>query len=171
MEPFVALVEMKNHHTKKADDYFKRQLLQKTFVKWRIETERQNQIKIELATSLYNSNILWCALQRWREMTNEERKKKQVANDFFDMKLQNQYFKLWKIKFIHYKTKQLKNEHLALEHYEQSLKIKYYNIWKRYSRLVPDIIESERMKDTWREIVQEIIPDFNPRQRGVILED
>ncbi|XP_029680501.1 trichohyalin [Formica exsecta] len=171
MEPFIALIEMKNNYINKAEDHYKRCLLQKAFVRWKIETERQSQIKTELAISLYNRNLLWYMLQKWKEMAREERQKKQVAKDFSDMKLQNKCFKLWKIKTVEYKAERLRTERLALEHYKEKLKTRYFNMWKRYPKIVPDILESERIKNTWREIVQEVVPDFDPRQRGVILED
>lgn len=171
MEPFIALVEIKKNYINKAEDHYKRCLLKKAFVRWKMETDRQNQIKIELAVSLYNRNLLWYALQEWKEMAREERRKEQVAKDFSDMKLQNKCFKLWKVKTVEYKAERLKAESLALKHYEEKLKARYFNMWKRYPKIVPDILESERIKNTWREIVQEVIPDFDPRQRGVILED
>lgn len=171
MEPFIVLVETKNNHMNKAEDHYKRRLLRNAFMRWRIETECQIQIKIELAVSLCNRNLLWYALQTWKEFVKEERRKEQVAKDFSDMKLQNKCFKLWKIKTVDYKAKRLKNERLALEHYKEKLKIRYFNMWKKYCKIVPEIAESERLRNTWREIVQEVIPDFDPRQRGVILED
>ncbi|XP_072753324.1 uncharacterized protein [Anoplolepis gracilipes] len=171
MEPFIALIEMKNNYINKAEDHYKRCLLQKTLMRWKLETEHQNQIKIELVISMYNRNLLWYALQKWKEMTKEERRKEQVAKDFSDMRLQNKCFKLWKIKTVEYKAERLKTERLTLDHYKERLKAKYFNMWKRYPKIVPDILESERIKNTWREIVQEVIPDFDPRQRGVILED
>ncbi|XP_070150647.1 coiled-coil domain-containing protein 191 [Polyergus mexicanus] len=171
MEPFIALIEMKNNYIIKAEDHYKRCLLQKAFVRWKIETGRQSQIKTELAISLYNRNLLWYALQKWKDMVKEERRKKQVAEDFSDMRLQNKCFKLWKIKTVEYKAERLKTERLALKHYEEKLKTRYFNMWKRYLKIVPDILESERIKNTWREIVQEVVPDFDPKQRGVILED
>jgi len=166
-----ALVEKKNNAMKKAEDYYKRCLLQKVFIMWRMETERRNKIKSELAISLYNKNLLRYALQKWKEVMKEERRKNQVASDFWDMKLQNKYFKMWKIKAIEYKVEQLKRERLALQHYEKKLKIKYFNMWKKYPEIAPVIMERKRIRNMWREIVQEVIPDFDPRQRGVILED
>ncbi|XP_012062871.1 PREDICTED: trichohyalin [Atta cephalotes] len=166
-----ALIEKKNNDMKKADDYYKRCLLRKIFMMWRMETERQNNVKFELATSLYNRNLLRYGLQKWKEILKEERRKDQVARDFCDMRLQNKYFKMWKIKMIECKVEELKREHLALQYYEKKLKIKYFNIWKRYPEMIPVILERKRLRNMWREIVQEIIPDFDPRQRGVILED
>lgn len=171
MQPFVELVERKTNFINKANDHYERRLLRKAFISWRMETEYQNQIKIELATTLYNRNILWCMLQRWKEFVNEEKKKEQVAKDFSDMKLQNKCLKLWKIRTVEYKTERLRKERLASECYEKKLKIKYFYMWKRYPKIVPDIAESERVKNSWREIVQEVVPDFDPRQRGVLIED
>ncbi|XP_032666124.1 coiled-coil domain-containing protein 191-like [Odontomachus brunneus] len=171
MQPFVALVERKTNYMSKANDHYERRLLRKAFISWKMETEYQNQIKIELATVLYNRNISWRMLQQWREFVKEEKRKEQVAKDFSDMRLQNKCFKLWKIKAVEYKTERLKNERLATEYYEEKLKIKCFCMWKRYSKIVPDIVESERVKNSWREIVQEVVPDFDPRQRGVLIED
>lgn len=171
MEPLAALVETKNNYVKRADDHYERCLLRKVFVRWKMETERQVEIKIQLATSLYNRNLLWWALQRWKEAVMDNRRKEQVAKDFSDMKLQSRYFKMWKIKAVEYKTERLKHERLASEYYERKLKTKYFGMWRRYPEIVPDIAESERLKEALREIVQEVVPDFDPRQRGVLLED
>ncbi|KAL0119814.1 hypothetical protein PUN28_007924 [Cardiocondyla obscurior] len=167
----IALIEKKNNDMKKAENYYKRCLLRKVLMTWKIETEYQNKIKSELAISVHNRNLSWKALQKWKEIVKKERKKNQVAKDFSDMKLQNKYFQIWKIKSVQYKMEQLKNERLALQHYEEKLKVKYFNMWKRYPEIVPIIMERKRIRNMWREIVQEVIPDFDPRQRGVILED
>jgi len=171
MEPFIALLKTKNNYMNKAEGHYKRCLLRKAFVRWRMETECQTEIKTELAVSLHDRNLLWHALQIWKEFAKEQKRKEQVAKDLADMKLQNKCFKLWRIKTVEYKADRLKNERLALEHYEEKLKIKYFNMWKKYPGIVPEIIESERMRNTWREMVQEVIPDFDPRRRGVMLED
>lgn len=167
----IALVEKKNNDIKKAKDYYEQHLLQKVFVMWKMETERLNKIKSELAISLYKRNLSRYVLQKWKGVIQEEKKKDQVAKDFSNMRLQNKCFKAWKIKAVENKVEQLKSERLASEHYEEKLKIKYFNIWKKYPEIVPIILERKRIRNMWREIVQEIIPDFDPRQRGVILED
>ncbi|XP_024871056.1 trichohyalin [Temnothorax curvispinosus] len=167
----IALVEKKNNDMKKAEDYYKRCLLQKVFMMWKVETERLNKIKSELATSWYNKNLLRYALRKWKEVVKEEKRKDQVARDFSDMRLQNKCFKVLKIKAVQYKVEQLKRERLALDHYEEKLKNKYFDMWKRYPEVLPTIMERKRIRNKWREMVQEIIPDFDPRQRGVILED
>lgn len=167
----IALVEKKNNDMKKAKDYYERRLLEKVFVMWKLETERQNKIKSELAISLYNRSLSQYVLQKWKRAMKEERRKDQVATDFSDMRLQNKYFKVWKIKAVEYKVERLKSERLASEHYEKKLKIKYFNMWRKYPEIVPIIVERKRIRNMWREIVQEVIPDFDPGQRGVILED
>lgn len=168
MEPFMALVETKNRYMIKAKDHYERCLLQRTFASWKTETKCQIQIKTESAISLYNRNLSWYTLQKWKQEAKEEKRRQQVAKDFADMKLQNKYFKLWKIKTVEYKAERMKKERSALKHYEERLKTKYFNMWKKYSQIVPNIMESDRIKNMWREIVQEVIPDFNPRQRGVV---
>lgn len=171
LQPFVALVERKTNYIGKANDHYERRLLRKAFTSWRTETERRSQMRIELATSLYNRNVSRCMLQRLREFAREERRKEQVAKDFADMRLQNKCFKQWKIRSVEYKAERLRDERAASEHYEGKLKIKYFCMWRRYPKIVPDIAESERVRNTWREMVLEVVPDFDPRQRGVLLED
>ncbi|XP_014468037.1 PREDICTED: calponin homology domain-containing protein DDB_G0272472 [Dinoponera quadriceps] len=171
MQPFVALVERKTNNIGKANDHYERRLLGKAFAGWRLETERQSRMKIELAASLYDRNISWCMLQRWRGFAMEEKRKEQVAKDFSDMRLQNKCFELWKIRSVEYKAERLRSERMASGYYEEKLKIKYFYMWRRYPKIAPDIAESERVKNTWREIVQEVVPDFDPRQRGVLIED
>lgn len=171
MEPLIALVEMKNNRTSKAEDHYKQCLLRNAFVRWKMETEHQSRIKTELALTLYNRNLLWYALREWLEVTKEARRKEQVARDFSDMKLQNRCLTLWKIKTVEYKAERLRSERAAQEHYEERLRIKYFDMWKKYLKIVPDIKKTERIKNEWRKMVQEVIPDFDPRQRGVMLED
>lgn len=168
MEPFVALVEMKNRYMTKAKDHYERYLLQRTFAGWKTETKYQIQIKTKLAISLYNRNLSWYTLRKWKGEVKEERRKEQVAKDFSDMNLQNKYYELWKIKTVEYQAERMKKERSALKHNEERLKIKYFNMWKKYSQIIPNIIESERIKNMWREIVQEVVPDFDPRQRDVL---
>lgn len=171
LDPFVALVETRNEHLIRAEDHYRRSLLRKAFADWRAETERQRRIRNELAVSLRDRNVMWRALQTWRETVREEKTKAQVAKDFSDMRLQSKCFKLWRVRTVDYKTERLQRERLASRHYDEKLKVRYFSMWKRYPGIVPDIKESERVRDAWRQIVREVIPDFDPRQRGVILED
>lgn len=171
MGPLVALVEMKNNRMCKAEDHHKRRLLREAFARWKMQVEHESRTRVELAVTLRNRNLMRHAFREWLDAAREARRMGQVARDFRDMKLQGECFALWRIRTVEYKAERSKSERLARVHHERRLMSRYFTMWRRYPTIVPDIEESERMKDAWREIVQGIIPDFDPRQRGVILED
>ncbi|KAK2579127.1 hypothetical protein KPH14_001297 [Odynerus spinipes] len=165
------LIEMRNDFVQKVDDRYKNSLLLRTFTAWRRETQRQYQVKLELATSVYDRNLLWYAFKDWKDMAKEENRKNQVAKDFYDMKLQEKCFRAFGTIIMELKSKRLKDEQTAQEHYEYKLKSKYFNKWKKYPEIAEMVKESEKQRKKWREIVQEIVPDFDPKERGVALED
>ncbi|XP_076389644.1 uncharacterized protein LOC100874723 [Megachile rotundata] len=171
MRPLIALIELNKKNMKKAEDHYRERLTWKAFTAWKKEAETRCMIKTELANSIYSKNLIIRIFEQWRDTVKEANLKYQVATDFHDMKLLDKYFKLWHIKTVEFKTEEEKKIQIAYSHYENRLKIKYFNVWKKYITIVADIKESEKRKDELRQLVQKVIPDFNPKQRGVALED
>lgn len=104
-------------------------------------------------------------------MVKEQSTKHQVAKDFYDMKLQEKCFLALRSIVNQLKLEYLKNVQMAQEHYDSKLMNKYFNKWRDYPTIAEMIKESEKQRNKWREIVQKIVPDFDPKERGVALED
>lgn len=169
--PFKKLIEIRNNNLKKANDHYKRLLLFQTFTVWRRRTKEQYEVKLELAISLYDRNLLWYTFKDWTDMVKEENTKHQVAKDFYDMKLQEKCFHALRSIVNQLKLEYLKNVQMAQEYYDSKLMNKYFNKWRDYSMIAEIVKESEKQRNKWREIVQKIVPDFDPKERGVALED
>ncbi|CAK9830366.1 Coiled-coil domain-containing protein 191 [Anthophora retusa] len=171
MKPFVILLEQKRSNMKKADDHCREKLTRKVFETWRNETEIQRNRKVEMAEKLYNENLTTRMFEEWKQAAKEANLKYQVAMDFHDMKLLERYFKSWRIRTLELQAKSEKKLQLVRGIYESKLKARYFSLWKKYLTIVEDIKESEKRKDELRQLVQKVIPDFDPKQRGVALED
>ncbi|CAL7934616.1 unnamed protein product [Xylocopa violacea] len=171
IKPFVLLIKEKRNNIRIADDYYKEKLIKKLFIAWKKEAEIQYEIKAEIAESFYNENLVKKIVKEWKQMVKEANSKYQVAADYYNMKLANKYFKLWQIITLELKAEYEKKKVLVDDIYKTKLKARYLGIWKKYLTIVADIKESEKRKNDLRKLVQKIIPDFDPKQRGVALED
>ena len=171
MEPFIIFIEELRINTKKAEDHYKEKLTKKIFTIWKKEVDIQYKMKTEVVESFYNTNLTTRIFKEWKEEVKELNSKRQVAVDFHDMKLLDKYFKLWQVTILEYKARFEEKRKLVIKFYENRLKVKYFGIWKKYLTIAADIKESEKRKNELRQLVQEVIPDFDPKQRGVALED
>ncbi|XP_015591593.1 trichohyalin [Cephus cinctus] len=171
MKPFTILIEIKYNNIKKANDHYGLTSLRKTFMAWKIESQRQHDMKVELAESIYHRNLMWRMLKAWTKYTEDGKHKYQVAGDFYEMRLQQKYLKSWCTSAFESKMRTLENEQLAHDHHRRRLRVKYLEKWKRYPEIAKEVQESERTKDKWRELVQRVVPDFDPKYRGVMIDD
>lgn len=171
MKPFIIFIEELRINTKKAEDHYREKLTKKIFTIWKKEVDIQYKMKTEVAESVYNTNLTTRIFKEWKQEVKELNSKRQVAIDFHDMKLLDKYFKLWQITTLEIKTRFEEKRKLVIKIYENTLKVKYFGIWKKYLTIAADIKESEKRKNELRQLVQEVIPDFDPKQRGVALED
>nr|XP_034187406.1 calponin homology domain-containing protein DDB_G0272472 isoform X1 [Osmia lignaria] len=171
IEPLMELVELKRKNMKKAEDHYRERLIRKIFTAWKRETETQYTIKIEIAETVYNKNLIARMFEEWKDVVKETNLKHQVATDFHDMKLSEKYFKLWQVRILELKTEEEEKNEIAYRHNENQLKARYFIVWKKYITIAADIRESEKRKEELRQLVQKVIPDFDPKQRGVALED
>ncbi|XP_054002554.1 golgin subfamily A member 6-like protein 26 [Hylaeus anthracinus] len=171
IEPLMGFVERKKSNIEKIDNRYKENLTRNVFIAWRRETEIRCKIVTEFAETFYNRSLMVKTFREWKQMTKEGNVKYQVAIDFYDMKLLDRYFKSWQIITLELKVQYECKEKLASNHYKSKLKLRYFFTWKKYLTIAVDIAESEKRKDKLRQLVQTVIPDFDPRQRGVALED
>ncbi|XP_012252612.2 calponin homology domain-containing protein DDB_G0272472 [Athalia rosae] len=171
MEPFFRLIEMKYNYIKTADEHYHSTLLRRTLATWAKESRDRIAVKVELASTVYRRNLLWYLFRDWREFARGEAKKMQVATDFYDMRLQEKCLRMWNERSVRSKIQFLDDEQAAREHYIKRLRTKFFARWKDFPKISRQIKEREKRKDKWRELVQRVIPDFDPKQRGVAIED
>ncbi|XP_060821733.1 trichohyalin-like [Bombus pascuorum] len=171
VKPFVMLIKELRINTKKAEDYYRTKLTKKIFTIWKKEVEIQYEIKTEIAESSYRTILMSRIFKEWKQQVRELNLKYQVAVDFYDMKLLDKYFNLWRVTTFELIAKSEEKTKLVIKIYENKLKVKYFGIWKRYLVIAIDIEKSEKRKNELRQLVQEVIPDFDPIQRDVALED
>ncbi|XP_078037143.1 uncharacterized protein LOC144470149 isoform X2 [Augochlora pura] len=171
IDPLYILVEQKKSNAKKADIWYRRNLVRRMFVLWKTETETVCETKIAVAESFYYRSLMISTFREWKRMAKEVNSKHQVAADFCDMKLLDRYFDSWRTVILELKAERKRNEELANDCYEQKLKARHFSMWRKYLTIAVDIAESERRKEELRQLVQTVIPDFDPKLRGVALED
>ncbi|XP_076297639.1 uncharacterized protein LOC143217344 [Lasioglossum baleicum] len=171
IDPLTSLVEQKKSNARKADDWYRRSLIGRTFVVWRTVTETERETRIAIAESFYQRSLVMSAFGEWKRMAKEVNSKHQVATDFCDMKLLDRYFGSWRTVTLELKAERKRNEELADGHCEQRLKARYFHTWRKYLAIAADIAETEKRKEELRQLVQTVIPDFDPRLRNVALED
>lgn len=152
-----------SHHNEK--------LYKKVFFAWKLEIDQQHEIKEELAISIHERNLICSSFFNWRNYTFEERRKYYVASDFHDLKVQTKIFKIWFTQTLESKILHKENEQIARDHCEMKLKKKFFHLWIRYPEISEEIKESERQKKEWRKLIQRVIPDFDPKHRGVAIDD
>ncbi|XP_033336912.2 uncharacterized protein LOC117226558 [Megalopta genalis] len=171
IDPLSTLVEQKKSNAKKADDWYRCNLVRRMFVLWKTETETVCETRIAIAESFYHRSLMISAFGEWKRMAKEVNSKHQVAVDFCDMKMLDRYFGSWRTVILELKAEHKRNEELADSCYEQKLKARHFSMWRKYLTIAVDIAESEKRKEELRQLVQIVIPDFDPRLRGVALED
>ena len=171
MDPFSMLIDLKHNHMKIATDHYDKTLLRKVIDAWQTETDNQRAIKLELSISIWRRNILWNTFRNWRDAAKSERKNNQVAADYYDMKIQERCLRTWCRRTVEAKIQDLENDQLANSHFEARLMIVCFKNWRKYVDIADEVKESDRRKDQWRELVQRVVPDFDPKQRGVIIDD
>ncbi|XP_066598171.1 coiled-coil domain-containing protein 191 isoform X2 [Prorops nasuta] len=163
MIPLKTLVEVKYRRRTMADEHYRRTVMKRILDVWRSEIERRLKVKYDLASVVYDRNLLWRCYANWKKTWQCERKKLQVSQDFYDTKLLDQFFKGWRSEVVEIRLQDLVKEESANKFYVKRLKKKYMELWKKYVLLAEEINESERRTNKLRQIVREIIPDFAPK--------
>lgn len=171
MDPLVFLVEQKHTNGQIATEHYNRNLLRKSFKIWRSETKNGLEVKLELSITIWRRNLLWYVFKNWLEATRNESRKYQVAIDFYEFRLQDKCLKIWCERAIESKFRESENWQVANLHNENRLKLDCFKKWRKFLEISDDIKESDRTRDFWRTLVQRVVPDFDPKQRGVMIDD
>ncbi|XP_043270515.1 coiled-coil domain-containing protein 191 [Venturia canescens] len=170
-DPLILLIEQKQKNRKIAVEHYDRNLLRKSIEFWRTETKNLLEVKLELSVTIWRRNLLWYAFKNWLEATRSEGKKAQVAVDFYELQLQDKCLKIWCDRAMESKLRDSENCQLAVLHSENRLKLGCFKKWRKFLDISGDVKESDRTRNLWRELVQRVVPDFDPKQRGVMIDD
>ncbi|XP_043462486.1 golgin subfamily A member 6-like protein 22 [Leptopilina heterotoma] len=164
-QPLHKLLQEKYNFHKKAVNHYNKKLMKNYFSSWKLNIQQQYAIKEELAISIYERNLLLSSFDMWRKFTKIERQKYHVASDFYDLKIQSKCFKLFHKFTIESSVIKKKNEQIADNYLNLKVKEKYFYLWMKFLQISDDIKESDKQKQEWREIIQKVIPDFQPKHQ------
>lgn len=170
-QPLRKLLQMKHNFHLNAVNHFNKKLVKNSFTTWKLNTQQQYAVKEELAISIYERNLLISSFGIWREFTKNERQKYHTASDFYDLKIQSKIFQLFHKFTIESSAIKKKNEQIAYNHLNSKLKEKYFYLWIKFLQISDVIKESDKQKQEWREIIQKVIPDFQPKHQDNGRED
>lgn len=167
-EPLRTLVSHSTELQKKADQHFQSKLLKKVFTAWKNEWMYQQNRKLDLACKFCRRNILWYPFDDWKTVTLDIKLKYQVAKDFYDLKLQEKYIRTWFVSFKKMKTSLAEKEIIATEHYKKRVKLKHFNIWKKYMLIADNVRERELRRSEWRNLIKKFVPE-TPKIKSIPL--
>ncbi|KAG8037333.1 hypothetical protein G9C98_005543 [Cotesia typhae] len=170
LRPLIAFVQSVHDDINKAGRHYDLSILRKTFIKWKSETEREIQIKMELSIDIYNRNLTWRVFEIWLQLTRDNRKIYKTAVDHYNNWLKKSYYNEWLAYTLSMKIINNNNQEVAFNFYNEKLKSTYFKLWKKYLQILDKVEETDKRKDQLRQLVQSVIPDFAPQHRGVIID-
>lgn len=170
VKPLAVLIQINRNSVIKASRHYNINWMKKLFNIWKNQIKYQIMLKYELSASLYNKNILTRIFHYWIKLTKDIICKTQVACDFYDLWLQEKFFKILITITTMARLKNNTNEKLAIKHNEKIQCEKYFIRWRKYMKISDKIKESDECREQWRHLVQTVIPDFAPKYRGVLID-
>ncbi|CAB3366705.1 Hypothetical predicted protein [Cloeon dipterum] len=159
---FRRLLDQRERRLEQADELRQLKLLAHAFCRWREATKEIAKIKFLEAKRHHQMQLTRFAWNKWREVSLEARRDRQVAEDFSDLSIQDRAFKMWRLT-----TKQAYNEVCekifdAELHYERNIMRKCWCAWKKYHLVVAEEKETESKKEALRNAIRDVLPDFMP---------
>ncbi|XP_065335211.1 calponin homology domain-containing protein DDB_G0272472-like [Cloeon dipterum] len=156
------LLDQRERRLEKADELRQIKLLAHAFCRWREATKERVKIKFVEAKRHHQMQLTRFAWNKWREVSLEARRDRQVAEDFSDLSVQDRAFKMWRLT-----TKEAYNEVCekifdAELHYERNIMRKCWCAWKKYHLVVAEEKETESKKEALRNAIRDVLPDFMP---------
>ncbi|XP_039284454.1 coiled-coil domain-containing protein 191 isoform X2 [Nilaparvata lugens] len=154
-----SLVEAKRH--------FNMKMVKKCFDAWKNHSFFTLTHKLLLAEAFCHYNTLQRCWDQWIMCHKESVKNQQVAEDFFDSKVQERVLRRWKM-FRKQEQITLKEKaEIASNYHNRKLLKKCLDNWRKFPKLMYKEREKEQRIRQWHDKVQEILPDFSP----VLLDD
>ncbi|XP_053692647.1 calponin homology domain-containing protein DDB_G0272472 [Sabethes cyaneus] len=162
MLSFKLLLGIRRDNERRAMAARRRYYKKKYFRKWWGLTNSLWESKKQKADELAHSKLMLLGLNSWKEYCYEQRKKMQVATDWYEVRLSEMVVSTWIGR-----TKQAllilqgKMSHAA-SHYEWQLKWKVFERWQRLHIILKIEKETEQRRQRWRMKIWELLPDYKP---------
>lgn len=142
--------------------FYRHWLLKKFFRVLLNLVEKKYAYKFSIAKSFYNFKVLQKAMEALKKNTLESMRSMQVAEDYYDFRLQNKIFEVWhRYVCTEYILQDMKYKK-AIFHYSKRLLFYYFFQWKSLPHVNRLEKAKEERKQKWRQKVLEILPDYSP---------
>ncbi|XP_055643006.1 calponin homology domain-containing protein DDB_G0272472 [Toxorhynchites rutilus septentrionalis] len=164
---FKLLLGIRRDNERRAQVARKRYSKKKYFRKWWGLTNAVWESKKQKADGLAHSKLLKLGMSHWKEYCHEQRKKMQVAIDWWEVHITEKVISVWIGR-----TKQSlmvlqgKMSHAAA-HYEWQLKWKVFERWQRLHIILKIEKETELRRQRWRMKIWELLPDYKPIEEEI----
>ncbi|XP_025832094.1 coiled-coil domain-containing protein 191 isoform X2 [Agrilus planipennis] len=160
LECFKKLIQIKNGNNLKSKAFYKKILLRNTWKRWQKLVYDRDFEKSQIARQHYQNKLLQRSFRCWCRIYRLSIQNMQVAEDYYDYKLQAKAFKI----LLDYSCKMyvtnVTNLQKAQRHYRRRMLVHYFYLWIT----LPAVLHLERAKEEkkrkWREKVWEIVPDY-----------
>ncbi|XP_055543919.1 calponin homology domain-containing protein DDB_G0272472 [Wyeomyia smithii] len=162
MLTFKLLLGIRRDNERRAIAARRRYYKKKYFRKWWGLTNSLWESKKQRADQLAHAKLMQIGMNYWKEYCHEQRKKMQVAVDWYEVRLSEMVVSTWIGR-----TKQAllilqgKMSH-ASAHYEWQLKWKVFERWQRLHIILKIEKETEQRRQRWRMKIWELLPDYKP---------
>ncbi|KAL7741833.1 hypothetical protein ACLKA6_012056 [Drosophila palustris] len=164
MEGFKRLLQRKRDNLVKCEEFCRRLYKRNCFHAWRSFTEfRQRERRIR-ADQCYKRALKRRVLHGWVLYVHEERKKMQVAIDWYALHATEHWFNRWLSYSIHCHMIEDTKMRQAISHHEWHLKWKVLDCWQRLPQILRLEKETEERRQRWRMKIWELLPDYKPRE-------
>ncbi|KXJ71250.1 hypothetical protein RP20_CCG021052 [Aedes albopictus] len=164
---FKLLLGIRRDNERRAMVARKRFYKKKYFRKWWKLTNSVWEDKKLMADELANRKLMRHGMNGWKEYCHEQRKKMQVAMDWWEVRQTEKVISVWIGR-----TKQSllilqgKMSHAAA-HYEWQLKWKVFERWQRLHIILKIEKETEQRRQRWRMKIWELLPDYKPIEEEI----
>ncbi|XP_054262650.1 coiled-coil domain-containing protein 191-like [Macrosteles quadrilineatus] len=145
-----------------SDRFYKLKVVQKMIHIWKDKTKHSIQRKNEFAEHYYNDKILKLAWNVLRKLHLDYKRRLQVSEDLYNLKLQERMFHRWQTFAAQQFLQACCKIELAERLHQRHLLRHYFRYWRELPRLMFKEREKEQRRRRWRETVQQLIPDFTP---------
>lgn len=164
MEGFKRLLQRKRDNLVKCEEFRRRLYKRNSFNAWRSFTEfRQRERRIR-ADQCYHRALKRRVLHGWVLYVHEERKKMQVAIDWYALHATEHWFNRWLNYAVHCRMIEDTKMRQAISHHEWHLKWKVLDCWQRLPQILRLEKETEERRQRWRMKIWELLPDYKPRE-------
>ncbi|XP_001869875.2 uncharacterized protein LOC6053860 [Culex quinquefasciatus] len=164
---FKLLLGIRRDNERRALAARKRYYKRKYFRRWWGLTNSVWEGKKQRADELANAKVMRLGMNAWKEFCHEQRKKMQVAMDWWEVRQTEKVISVWVGR-----TKQSllilqgKMSH-ASAHYEWQLKWKVFERWQRLHIILKIEKETEQRRQRWRMKIWELLPDYKPIEEEI----